>query len=237
MELSDLPIGLSSTASVQKAISVYCNELNLLRSMDPPATSEEDLAFTEAIAKAKGRGANLVPLICGGLQEIKATDLGSSALKLASVQDDIMHRLDTFFLSRIGIRMLIGQHVESLDQVGGRVERVNVEETVKSACERAAALCRTYCGQAPEVEIHLATNASAPFIYVESHLHHMVFEIVKNSMRATVEYHEGLQHKQPGRLNRLEPVMNPLSNHLGFVLPAVRPRSRVSISSGMCRAP
>lgn len=221
MELSDLPIGLSKTSSVQKAIDVYCNELKLLKSMDPPSTSEEDVAFTDAIKKAKGRGTNLVPLICSGLQEIKATDLGSNALQLESVQEDIMHRLDTFFLSRIGIRMLIGQHVESLDQVGGRVELVNVEATVRSACQRAAKLCKKYKGQAPEVEIRLAANTSAPFIYIESHLHHMVFEIVKNSMRATVEYHEGLQLKKPGRLNRLENVMNPTSKQLGFVLPAV----------------
>lgn len=221
MELSDLPIGLSKTASVQKAIDVYCNELKLLKSMDPPSTSEEDVVFTDAIKKAKGRGMNLVPLICSGLQEIKLTDLGSNALQLESVQEDIMHRLDTFFLSRIGIRMLIGQHVESLEQVGGRVELVNVEATVRSACQRAARLCKKHKGQAPEVEIRLAANTSAPFIYIESHLHHMVFEIVKNSMRATVEYHEGLQLKKPGRLNRLENVMNPTSKQLGFVLPAV----------------
>ncbi|TYZ57597.1 hypothetical protein PybrP1_003937, partial [[Pythium] brassicae (nom. inval.)] len=219
MELSDLPIGLSHTESVQLAVAVYCNELRLLRSMEPPTTAAKDLAFTEAISAAKDRGTNLVPLICSGLQEIKQTDLGSNALQLVSVQEDIMHRLDTFFLARIGIRMLIGQHVESLTQVGGRVELVNVEETVRSASARAAELCRLYCGQAPAVEIHAAVNVPAPFVYVESHLHHMVFELVKNSMRATVEYHEGLQHKQPGGLNRLERVMNPLSKGLDFALP------------------
>ena len=31
-------------------------------------------------------------------------------------QEDINKRLDTFFLSRIGLRMLIGQHAESLDK-------------------------------------------------------------------------------------------------------------------------
>lgn len=222
MELSDLPIGLSNTASVQRAIDVYCNELRMLRSMEPPTTAAMDLAFTDAISAAKDRGTNLVPLICSGLQEIKQTDLGSNALQLVSVQEDIKQRLDTFFLARIGIRMLIGQHVESLTQVGGRVELVNVEETVKSACERAAELCRLYCGQAPEVEIRAAVNAPAPFVYVESHLHHMVFELVKNSMRATVEYHEGLQHKQPGRLNRLERVMSRTSKGLDFVIPDVR---------------
>lgn len=224
MELSDLPLGLNTTASVQRAVAVYCNELQLLQRMEPPTTAATDVAFTASIAAAKARGTNLVPLICSGLQELKQTDLGSNALQLVSVQEDIMHRLDTFFLARIGIRMLIGQHVESLTHVGGRVELVNVEATVKNASARAAELCRRYCGQAPGVEIHTAAaNAQpAPFVYVESHLHHMVFELVKNSMRATVEYHEGLQHKQPGRLNRLERVMNPHSKGLDFVLPDVR---------------
>jgi pyruvate dehydrogenase kinase 2/3/4 len=223
VELSELPLGLAETEAIQRAMRVYCHSIHSIRSVRPPTNVSEELAFTEAIRKAKENGANLVPLICGGLKELASTDLGRNTLKFDAVQEDLMHRLDTFFLARIGIRMLIGQHVESMVQVGGRVELVNVAETVRSACDRAANLCRLYCGTVPEVEIKLASKLSAPFTYVESHLHHMVFELVKNAMRATVELHNDLQNStKPRPVHKFESVMDPNSRLLGFVMPDVR---------------
>ena len=54
------------------------------------------------------------------------------------------------------------------------MELLNVEDVVKQACERAARLCKKYCGVAPEVQITATASAAAPFMYVESHLHHVV---------------------------------------------------------------
>lgn len=221
MELSELPLGLNETESVQRAIQVYCHSIATIRSVPVPSDATEDLVFTEAIRKTKANGVNLVPLVCSGLKELENTDLGKSALRLDSVQEDLKQRLDTFFLARIGIRMLIGQHVESLHKPGGRVELVNVKETVERACERAAQLCHMYLGVKIEYEIRCGTNVNAPFVYVESHLHHMVFELVKNAMHATVRYHHDLQRKEPRELNQLDQQMDPNSRALGFVIPRV----------------
>jgi pyruvate dehydrogenase kinase 2/3/4 len=230
LELSDLPVGLSQTASVQQAISVYRHELMYINSVKPPSTVEEELRFTENLRNAKNRGSNLVPLICYGLHELQTTDLGKNALKLESVQVDIQERLDKFFLGRIGIRMLIGHHVESLGRMGGRVHMLNVEEIVHTACDRATKLCIQYMGEAPRIEFHAAANMSAPFMYVQSHLHHMVFELVKNAMRATVEHHHhNRRHKRSGKVNRRVRVMDPCSRPLDFVIPSVEDVSGVTI--------
>ncbi|KAL3656880.1 hypothetical protein V7S43_018220 [Phytophthora oleae] len=230
IELSDLPVGLSSTTSVRHAINFYRYELQSINRMKSPTNAAEDLVFTEKIRNAKERGANLVPLICYGLQELKATDLGQNALQLESVQEDIKDRLDKFFLGRIGIRMIIGHHVESLDHTGGRVHLVNAEQVVRDACEQARRLCVQYCGVAPPVQIRATPSANMPFMYVESHLHHMVFELVKNSMRATVDSHRSRAQLQPrGKVNRFERVMNPKSPFLDFNIPAVEDVSGVKI--------
>ncbi|ETL92434.1 hypothetical protein F442_09529 [Phytophthora nicotianae P10297] len=229
VELSELPLGLSDTASIRQAIDVYRRELQWINSTKPPATVAEDRLFTDTLRQAKARGSNLVPLICYGLQQLKATDLGHSALQIESAQEDIKSRLDKFFLGRIGIRMLIGQHVESLEHPGGRVHLINVEEIVREACDRATNLCVQYCGEAPPVEIHATASASTPLMYVRSHLHHMVFELVKNAMRATVEYHKKRIGKAPGELNHFKQVMNPDSPSLGFFLPSVEDVSGVKI--------
>ncbi|EGZ16889.1 hypothetical protein PHYSODRAFT_314481 [Phytophthora sojae] len=229
VELSELPLGLSDTTSIRDAIDVYRRELNWINTTKPPSTIAEDRQFTETLRQAKARGSNLVPLICYGLQQLKATDLGHSALQMQSAQEDIKDRLNKFFLGRIGIRMLIGQHVESLESPGGRVHLVNVEEIVREACDRATQLCVQYCGEAPPVEIHATASASTPLMYVRSHLHHMVFELVKNAMRATVEHHKKLTHKAPGAVNHFKQVMNPDSPSLGFFLPSVNDVSGVKI--------
>ncbi|GLD98481.1 hypothetical protein PINS_up007178 [Pythium insidiosum] len=228
-QLSELPVGLSETESVQRAMRVYANAITSIRALKSPSTATDDLEFTEVLRQSKASGTNLVPLICGGLRELSETDMGHHVLAMDNVQEDIKESLDKFFLARIGIRMLIGQHVESLVRIGGRVEIVNVEETVRSACDRAAHLCKTYCGVAPEVEIVNTTSVEAPFTYVESHLHHMVFELVKNAMRATVEFHEDLQHKKPGRINKVRQVMDPHCRSLGFVMPALEDIGGVTV--------
>ncbi len=223
VELSELPLGIDKTDSIRRAMHVYGHAIASIRDIPSPSTAKGDQLFTEVLRIAKDNGANLLPLICGGLKELGKTDMGKHMLTIPSVQDDLTQRLDTFFLARIGIRMLIGQHVESVDCLGGRVEHVNVEETVRSACARASQLCELYLGVAPTVEIRVTTNVSAPFTYVGSHLHHMVFELVKNAMRATVDFHANLQHKQPGKVNKHTQVMNPDSRLLGFILPNVSP--------------
>ncbi|KAG1686524.1 hypothetical protein DVH05_006490 [Phytophthora capsici] len=112
----------------------------------------EDRQFTENLRQAKMRGSNLVPTICYALQQLKAKDLNAGAFQLDSVQKDIKERLDRFFMGRIGIRMLVGHYVESLERPGGRVDRVNPEEVVREACERARNLCIQYCGEAPPLD-------------------------------------------------------------------------------------
>ncbi|CAH0490383.1 unnamed protein product [Peronospora farinosa] len=229
IELSDLPLGLSDTTSIRQAIDVYCRELQWLNSIKPPISIADDRQFTETLRHAKAQGSNLVPLICYGLQQLKGTDLGHSALQIESAQEDIKDRLDKFFLGRIGIRMLIGQHVESLERPGGRVHLVNVEEIVREACDRATNLCIQYSGVAPPVEIHATASAGTPLMYVRSHLHHMVFELVKNAMRATVEHHKKRRHRAPGALNQFKQTMNLNSPSLGFFLPPIDDVSGVKI--------
>ncbi|KAF0728751.1 hypothetical protein Ae201684_013495 [Aphanomyces euteiches] len=217
VELSELPLGLNQTAPVQAAIATYTKSFEELSTMKVPITLEDDVYFTERIAIMKKRGSNLVPLICGGLHEIKGTAHGKDALRIQDVQDDLNTRLDTFFLSRMGIRMLIGQHTKE----GGRVKLNNVEDIVHEAVGRARTLCSKFCGPPPPVVVKVTANGNAPFMYVKSHLHHMVFEVVKNSMRATVEHQARRRSQDPLAKCNIKPKsrMNHHSPLLGFVIP------------------
>ncbi|KAF0693633.1 Aste57867_15418 [Aphanomyces stellatus] len=226
VELSQLPLGLSETPPVQMAIANYTSFLQDVTAMNIPKTEEEDAIFTARITQMKKQGSNLVPMICGGLHEIKATAKGQDALRRQDVQDDLNTRLDTFFLSRIGIRMLIGQHTKD----GGRVKLNDVQEIVHEAVSRASALCEKFCGPPPAVVVKVAKNGNAPFMYVRSHLHHMVFELVKNSMRATVERHRRRSIDDLPKCSlHPKPKMNHHSPLLGFVIPDIESIDGVTV--------
>nr|BAG59604.1 unnamed protein product [Homo sapiens] len=116
---------------------------------------------------------------------------------------DIMEFLDRFYLSRISIRMLINQHTLIFDgstnpahpkHIGSIDPNCNVSEVVKDAYDMAKLLCDKYYMASPDLEIQEinAANSKQPIhmVYVPSHLYHMLFELFKNAMRATVESHE-----------------------------------------------
>ena len=60
-------------------------------------------------------------------------------------------------------------------------------EIAQQAIQDAAYVCTRTHGDAPEVKIYGRTDLSFP--YVSSHISYMLLELLKNSMRATVETH------------------------------------------------
>ncbi|KAJ3312523.1 [Pyruvate dehydrogenase (acetyl-transferring)] kinase isozyme 4, partial [Gonapodya sp. JEL0774] len=109
--------------------------------------------------------------------------------------------LDRFYMSRIGIRMLIGQHLAlthaSLtplsnppDHVGIICTRTSIRAVASHAIDDARSICRDYFGlyTPPQVDLVMPKRKKdVEFMYIPSHLHHMLFELLKNSLRATVE--------------------------------------------------
>ena len=99
--------------------------------------------------------------------------------------------LNKFYMSRIGIRILIGQHIALHEEIEGWVGLICLNtspvEIAHAAVDSARQMCYYHYGDAPEVTIVSKTTGSFP--YIPSHLHHMLFELLKNSMRAVVEEH------------------------------------------------
>ncbi|RUS20005.1 mitochondrial branched-chain alpha-ketoacid dehydrogenase kinase-domain-containing protein [Endogone sp. FLAS-F59071] len=109
------------------------------------------------------------------------------------IDTDVQAFLDRFYMSRIGIRMLIGQHVAlhygppRPDYCGVICIKTNLSEIAREAVDNARFICEDYYGlfKAPEVQLHCRPDIE--FMYVPSHLSHMMFELLKNSLRAVVE--------------------------------------------------
>ncbi len=102
----------------------------------------------------------------------------------------IFQFLDGFYLSRIGIRILIGQHIALHEPprpgyIGLICTACAPLAVARDAIDDARAMAARQYATAPEVTVY--GDPGVTFAYVPSHLHHMVFELVKNSLRAVAD--------------------------------------------------
>jgi len=95
--------------------------------------------------------------------------------------------------------MLTGQYMALQQPKDGFIGLIQLgcspAQLAMQAANDAAGLAKFYYGDAPEVEILGAKNLK--FSYVPTHLQYIFFELLKNSMRATLEKHENSSRLPP----------------------------------------
>nr|CAA07447.1 pyruvate dehydrogenase kinase [Arabidopsis thaliana] len=184
IELQTLPYGLSDKPAVLKVRDWYLESFRDMRAFPEIKDSGDEKDFTQMIKAVKVRHNNVVPMMALGVNQLKK---GMNSGNL----DEIHQFLDRFYLSRIGIRMLIGQHVElhnpnpPLHTVGYIHTKMSPMEVARNASEDARSICFREYGSAPEINIY--GDPSFTFPYVPTHLDLMMYELVKNSLRAVQE--------------------------------------------------
>lgn len=167
----------------------------LEKSPDDQSVLEE---FVNALVNIRNRHNDVVPTMAQGVIEYKEV-FGQDPV----TNQNIQYFLDRFYLSRISIRMLINQHTLVFDgatnpvhpnTIGSIDPYCQVTEVVKDAYESARMLCDQYYLSSPDLVLReLNTdnrNQPISIVYVPSHLYHMLFELFKNAMRATIESHK-----------------------------------------------
>uniref|UniRef100_A0A8C1XCS7 Protein-serine/threonine kinase n=1 Tax=Cyprinus carpio TaxID=7962 RepID=A0A8C1XCS7_CYPCA len=199
-EINLLPDQLIMTQSVQLVHSWFIQSLmDILefqdKSPDDPKVLDE---FVDTLVTIRNRHNDVVPTMAQGVIEYRDA-FGADPLTSQNIQ----YFLDRFYMNRISIRMLINQHTLIFDgstnpghpsSIGCIDSCCDVTNVIRDAYECAKMLCEQYYLGSPELELREinAKNKSQPIqiSYVPSHLYHMVFELFKNAMRATIENHE-----------------------------------------------
>ncbi|XP_066487408.1 pyruvate dehydrogenase kinase, isozyme 2 isoform X1 [Tiliqua scincoides] len=209
-EINLLPDRVLSTPSVQLVQSWYVQSLlDIMVFLDKDPEDQGTLGkFTNALVTIRNRHNDVVPTMAQGVIEYKEA-YGDDPVSNQNIQ----YFLDRFYLSRISIRMLINQHTLIFDgstnpahpkHIGSIDPHCNVSDVVRDAYDMAKLLCDKYYLSSPELEIQQVNATGAGphpwptnhpdqpihMVYVPSHLYHMLFELFKNAMRATVESHE-----------------------------------------------
>ena len=96
--------------------------------------------------------------------------------------------------------MLIGQHIALHEppkpaHIGLVCTKCSPWQVAQDAINDARSICLREYGAAPDVSIY--GDPAFAFAYVPSHLHHMVFELVKNSLRAVQDRFEDAEEEPP----------------------------------------
>lgn len=155
----------------------------------PLEIQQYNRVLTERLQKIKARHDGVVATVAQGVVEWKQSP------HFVPNNEEVQMFLDRFYMSRIGIRMLIGQHIAlNMDRgirddfVGIICTNTNAKEITQAAIDNARFICEDWYGlfEAPKVILH-SNSEKINFAYVPGHLAHMIFEVVKNSLRAVVD--------------------------------------------------
>jgi len=198
-DLSKLPLGLNEQKSVQLVRDWYMQSWQELDQFKEIRTPEDEMKFTKMIEHIRTRHSGVLITLARGIYELKMSlvqHFGTykSVEKFLTSEEESMLKmqqfLEHFHTSRIGIRVLISHHSALHEPFeGGWVGIINSDtspsQEALSAAEQAKSLCMNQYGDAPEVQIVGDLDFSFP--YVPGQLHHIFFEVIKNSMRATCE--------------------------------------------------
>lgn len=200
-DLEDLPFGLSKTSEVKSLMDLYRASLAESIAMKAPQCSSDELAFTEMIKRILIRHqqvvVDLAAGINGGFIRARSSTSGSSTTSSAQRSHHFLLQefLDRFNSARIGLRMLMAQHValhntpasaaDGKKMVGCIEIGCNPSSIVSEAINDAANACRYAYGYTcvPVVRIKDVSGGILNFNYVSAHLKFMIFELLKNAMQ------------------------------------------------------
>nr|CAG4639258.1 EOG090X07QN [Daphnia magna] len=204
-EINLLPQNLLRMPSVHLVHNWYVKsfteilEFEDLKSVD----QKKLLEFCHTLVKIRNRHADVVPTMAKGVIELRESHPVDQ-----TVEHRIHYFLDRFYMSRIGIRMLINQHtllfggqMNNTRHIGCIDPNCDVQSVVRDAYENAKFLCDQYYLTSPDIEVqehnNLEPGLPIQIVYVPSHLYHTLFELFKNAMRAVVEHHGAAARDYP----------------------------------------
>jgi pyruvate dehydrogenase kinase 2/3/4 len=162
----------------------------------PKEITDYNKLVTKTLIKIKRRHDATVATLARGVQNWKQKN------NYKYLNSPINQFLDRFYMSRIGIRMLIGQtiainqqsekNMQNDDYVGIICLHCNIKEILQDAIDAARFACEEHFNIMDVPKVKLYCPSDLTFRYVPGHLVHMLYETLKNSLRATIEHHSKL---------------------------------------------
>eukprot|EP01080_Neovahlkampfia_damariscottae_P009233 gene9233-1319_t len=190
-QIDQFPYGFCLMPTIQKIRAIHVETFKELLEHDFSAENEPE--FYKLILKIKNRHSSFSNMERGLFhlkKELKDTLFAGSDI---SEFQDIHESIDAFYLRRIGYMVLLGQYInvynsgEDENYVGIIDQNCSPNVVIQNAIAKAQFLCERYHSVYPQVTLHGIKDLTFPFL--PGHLFKIVFELLKNSMHATVLFH------------------------------------------------
>jgi len=203
-EFSFLPEKLLNMPSVQLVGSWYEQSFQDVLQFTGQSDVSDDLLtkFNNTLDLMRNRHLTVVETMAEGILEMKK-EYGETA-EDGHTANCIQYFLDRLYSSRIGMSVLVKHHLLLFTKmqndkhcIGAIDPDCDILSIAEDAYENARFLCEQYYMTSPNCEFECHNPFFKPsddkkmtLTYIPSHLYHMLFELLKNALRAVVETHQ-----------------------------------------------
>lgn len=196
-ELENLPYGLSAMPSISKLTNCYINSFRELYQFE---NLENDKNFVNLLNNIYKRHADTSDRITDGLKEWNSNlsekydeDIFDYLKKNGHLPFGcfkvLNNSIDKFYTNRFSVRLLIDQYInynnKNKDFVGIINKKICPSTIVNEAVADALEICRYNYEEYPDININLISETT--ITYIPSYLYYVLFELIKNAIRATME--------------------------------------------------
>ncbi|PNW81573.1 hypothetical protein CHLRE_06g252300v5 [Chlamydomonas reinhardtii] len=182
LDLQLLPYIVVTNPHIKKVYNQYYISFETLRRVPTIRTLEENQDFCQLLRQHLDSHAPMLDSLATGLRECKSKELVGSCLRMDSFFDSMLR-------SRISRRVIAEQHLHINNKrpafIGIICTDLDVHDSIDFAVQKTKQVCMETYGTAPDVVVSGDPHVTIP--YIPAHLDYMLYELLKNAMRAVVE--------------------------------------------------
>eukprot|EP01063_Lacrimia_lanifica_P020538 TRINITY_DN27836_c0_g1_i1.p1 TRINITY_DN27836_c0_g1~~TRINITY_DN27836_c0_g1_i1.p1 ORF type:complete len:508 (+),score=184.42 TRINITY_DN27836_c0_g1_i1:72-1595(+) len=220
-QLDNMPHGFTTMKSARLVKEWLLEEFELLTAAKRPDNKEQEEAYTKLLRSIHRKYQDSIIMLGKGLAELKHDLLGGK-VKIRDKEKELdrmneillteyphlQEALDRYYAGRISAGFLIRQHIAiasarqrkvprkgSEDYIGLVCGKTDLLQVCKGAIEEAEGVCTEAYGTYPKIVLQrTSAGPGVKIAHIPAHLHYIIFELLKNSLRATVEKYAVKKH-------------------------------------------
>lgn len=197
VELENLPYGLSAMESIKNLSGWYIKSFQELYKFKDLNNDKELLKILENIYN---RHSDTSEKISEGLRQLNSEfskRYNENLFEFLKINghlpfgdfEKLNVSIDQFYTNRFSVRLLIDQYINydnnKVDYIGVINTKTSPAKILNEAIDDASHICRDNYGDVPEFKINIIKDLT--ICYIPSHLYYVLFELIKNALRATME--------------------------------------------------
>ncbi|VVU95117.1 Mitochondrial branched-chain alpha-ketoacid dehydrogenase kinase [seawater metagenome] len=197
-ELYQLPDSIINTRYLQNVYDLYASSFDRILDHPFPKCNKDILKFSELISDIKKKHSNLEIDIARSIEHEKYSCYQEYDCIKKQKIDEI---LTNFYMSRIGIRFLIGQHLSIINDYNKNdFRRGLIDKKCNPYLIAEEAICNikhlsNLIHPDINIEYIIKGDKDINFLYIPSHLNFILFEIIKNSTQAIINLNSISSHQ------------------------------------------